>query len=54
MPEYFTLDWNVVGVIVPAIAALMAGSVALAGFGLDSLIELAPLLLWSGRCLALC
>jgi len=38
--EYVTLGWNVVGVVVVAIAALQAGSVALAGFGLDSLIEI--------------
>jgi divalent metal cation (Fe/Co/Zn/Cd) transporter len=38
--EYVTLGWNVVGVVVVAIAALGAHSVALAGFGLDSLIEI--------------
>src|SRR5579859_1307350 len=38
--EYVTLGWNVVGVVVLAIAAIRAGSVALAGFGLDSLIEI--------------
>jgi len=38
--EYVTLGWNVVGVVVVAIAALTARSVALAGFGLDSLIEI--------------
>ena len=38
--EYATLGWNVVGVVVVAIAAVRAGSVALAGFGLDSLIEI--------------
>jgi divalent metal cation (Fe/Co/Zn/Cd) transporter len=38
--EYVTLGWNVVGVIVVGFAALRAGSVALAGFGLDSLIEI--------------
>jgi hypothetical protein len=38
--EYVTLGWNVVGVIVLAMAALAAHSVALAGFGLDSLIEI--------------
>ena len=36
--EYATLGWNVVGVVVIAVAAIRAGSVALAGFGLDSLI----------------
>ncbi len=35
-----TLTWNVVGVVVVTVAALSARSVALAGFGLDSLIEI--------------
>jgi divalent metal cation (Fe/Co/Zn/Cd) transporter len=38
--EYATLAWNVVGTIVLVIAAAAAGSVALAGFGVDSLIEI--------------
>lgn len=38
--EYATLSWNVAGLVVLAIAALSARSVALAGFGLDSLIEI--------------
>lgn len=38
--EYVTLGWNVVGVVVLAVAAVGARSVALAGFGLDSLIEI--------------
>jgi divalent metal cation (Fe/Co/Zn/Cd) transporter len=38
--EYVTLSWNVVGVGVLAVAAIAARSVALAGFGLDSLIEI--------------
>jgi divalent metal cation (Fe/Co/Zn/Cd) transporter len=38
--EYATLVWNVVGIVVLAIAAVSARSVALAGFGLDSLIEI--------------
>jgi divalent metal cation (Fe/Co/Zn/Cd) transporter len=38
--EYATLSWNVVGTVVVITAALSAGSVALAGFGLDSLIEI--------------
>jgi divalent metal cation (Fe/Co/Zn/Cd) transporter len=38
--EYLTLGWNVAGIVVLAIAALSARSVALAGFGLDSLIEI--------------
>jgi hypothetical protein len=38
--EYVTLAWNVAGIVVLAIAAVAARSVALAGFGLDSLIEI--------------
>lgn len=38
--EYATLAWNVVGIVVLAVAAIDARSVALAGFGLDSLIEI--------------
>ena len=38
--EYVTLGWNVVGVAVVIYAAVKAHSVALAGFGLDSLIEI--------------
>jgi divalent metal cation (Fe/Co/Zn/Cd) transporter len=38
--EYLTLGWNVVGVVIVVVAAYMARSVALAGFGLDSLIEI--------------
>ncbi len=38
--EYLTLGWNVVGVIIVVLAAYTARSVALAGFGLDSLIEI--------------
>ena len=38
--EYATLSWNVVGTVVLVVSALAAGSVALAGFGVDSLIEI--------------
>lgn len=38
--EYVTLGWNVMGIVVLTVAALGARSVALAGFGLDSLIEI--------------
>jgi divalent metal cation (Fe/Co/Zn/Cd) transporter len=38
--EYATLAWNVAGIVVLAIAAISARSVALAGFALDSLIEI--------------
>jgi divalent metal cation (Fe/Co/Zn/Cd) transporter len=38
--ESLTLGWNVAGIVILAIAAIAARSVALAGFGLDSLIEI--------------
>jgi divalent metal cation (Fe/Co/Zn/Cd) transporter len=38
--EYATLAWNVAGIAVLAVAAVSARSVALAGFALDSLIEI--------------
>jgi len=38
--EYTTLAWNVIGIVILAVAAIGARSVALAGFGLDSLIEI--------------
>jgi divalent metal cation (Fe/Co/Zn/Cd) transporter len=38
--EYATLGWNLVGIAVLGVAAITARSVALAGFGLDSLIEI--------------
>jgi divalent metal cation (Fe/Co/Zn/Cd) transporter len=38
--EYVTLGWNVAGIVILAMAAITARSVALAGFGLDSLIEI--------------
>ncbi len=46
--ERITLGWNIVGVVVIAWAAVMARSVALAGFGLDSLIEIgaSTVVLW--------
>ena len=51
--EHATLGWNVAGIIVLAIAAVSARSVALAGFGLDSLIEIGAsmVVIWelSGR-----
>jgi divalent metal cation (Fe/Co/Zn/Cd) transporter len=38
--EWITLSWNVIGVVVLACLAYRAASVALLGFGLDSLIEI--------------
>lgn len=40
MLEYLTLAWNIAGIVVLALAAITARSVALAGFGLDSFIEI--------------
>ncbi len=46
--EGITLGWNVAGIGVLAMAAVAARSVALAGFGLDSLIEIgaSTVVLW--------
>ena len=46
--EAVTLGWNVAGIVVLAVAAVAARSVALAGFGLDSLIEIgaSTVVLW--------
>lgn len=46
--EALTLGWNVVGVAVLAVAAVAARSIAVAGFGLDSLIEIgaSTVVLW--------
>jgi divalent metal cation (Fe/Co/Zn/Cd) transporter len=48
MLELATLSWNVVGLAVLAVTAVRARSVALAGFGLDSLIEVgaSTVVLW--------
>lgn len=49
--EYATLGWNVVGIAVLAWSAVAARSVALAGFGLDSLIEIgaSAVVIWELR-----
>jgi len=46
--ERATLAWNIVGVVVLAAGATRARSVALAGFGLDSLVEIgaSTVVLW--------
>jgi len=46
--EVATLGWNIVGIVILALAAVRAHSVALAGFGLDSLIEIgaSTVVLW--------
>ena len=38
--EYLTLAWNVAGSVIVVLSAITAHSVALAGFGLDSVIEI--------------
>jgi divalent metal cation (Fe/Co/Zn/Cd) transporter len=49
--EYFTIGWNVVEAVVALAAGGIAGSIALVGFGLDSLIEVtsAAALVWRLR-----
>jgi len=46
--EYFTVAWNSIEAAVSIVAGLIAGSVSLVGFGLDSVIEVASgaALLW--------
>jgi divalent metal cation (Fe/Co/Zn/Cd) transporter len=39
--EYFTVAWNSLEAVVSIVAGLIAGSVSLVGFGLDSVIEVA-------------
>jgi cation diffusion facilitator family transporter len=49
--EYFTVSWNVIEALVAITAGVIAGSVALVGFGVDSGIEVisAVALLWRLR-----
>jgi len=46
--EYFTIGWNSLEAFVSIVAGLVAGSVSLVGFGLDSMIEVTSgaALLW--------
>src|SRR6266853_1549909 len=46
--EYFTIVWNSVEGIVAGAAGVVAGSISLVGFGVDSFIEVisGPVLLW--------
>ena len=46
--EYFTVGWNALEAMVALVCGALAGSIALTGFGLDSLIEMssAGVLLW--------
>jgi divalent metal cation (Fe/Co/Zn/Cd) transporter len=49
--EYFTVGWNLLEAFVSLAAGLAAGSIALIGFGIDSLIETSSgvVLLWRLR-----
>ena len=47
--EYLTVGWNVVEGIVAVTAALIAGSVAILGFGIDSFVECASALVMIWR-----
>ena len=49
--EYLTLSWNSLEAVVAIVAGLIAGSIALVGFGLDSIIECLSggVLLWRLR-----
>lgn len=49
--ECFTVGWNVIEGIVAIVAGILAGSIALVGFGLDSYIEVASglVLIWRLR-----
>jgi divalent metal cation (Fe/Co/Zn/Cd) transporter len=46
--EYFTVAWNSMEALVSIVAGILAGSVSLIGFGLDSIVEVASgaALLW--------
>lgn len=49
--EYFTIAWNSLEALVALVAGALAGSIALVGFGIDSLIEVTSgaTLLWRMR-----
>jgi divalent metal cation (Fe/Co/Zn/Cd) transporter len=49
--EYFTVGWNIIEGIVAIAAGILASSIALVGFGLDSYIEVASgmVLIWRLR-----
>jgi divalent metal cation (Fe/Co/Zn/Cd) transporter len=50
--EYATVGWNVIEAFVAIGAGVLAGSIALVGFGFDSVIEViaASVLIWRLRC----
>jgi divalent metal cation (Fe/Co/Zn/Cd) transporter len=49
--EYFTLGWNLLEALVAVVCGVIAGSIALVGFGLDSVVEVSSgsVLLWRLR-----
>jgi divalent metal cation (Fe/Co/Zn/Cd) transporter len=49
--EYFTLGWNSLEALIALISGFVAGSIALIGFGLDSVVEVssAAVMLWRLR-----
>lgn len=49
--EYFTVSWNILEGIIAVTAGLLAGSIALVGFGLDSFTEVTSgaMLIWRFR-----
>lgn len=49
--EYLTVAWNTIEAVVALVAGVLAGSIALVGFGLDSLIEIfaASVVIWQLR-----
>lgn len=49
--EYLTLAWNSLEAVIAIVSGLIAGSIALVGFGLDSVIEMSSgaVLLWRLR-----
>jgi divalent metal cation (Fe/Co/Zn/Cd) transporter len=49
--EYLTISWNVIEAIVAVVSGIAAGSIALIGFGLDSIIEVfaASVVVWELR-----
>src|SRR6266581_2005647 len=46
--EYFTIAWNAIEGLVAVVSGLIAGSISLVGFGMDSFIEVTSgsVLLW--------
>jgi divalent metal cation (Fe/Co/Zn/Cd) transporter len=54
--EYATVGWNTIEAVVAIGAGWLAGSIALVGFGLDSIIEVtaASVLIWRLRCEITC